>query len=236
MKTVASVMADLNEKGTEKTRKTYVRHGLPADRVLGVLVADLKVVAKPLKGEQALACELYKTGIVEAMYLAGMVANGAKMSGELLQSWAEEAHGLPLIAECPVPWVTVENPEARALAVKWMSEKKPASSGWCAYSGLLATQPDAKLDLAEIEALLNRVPAEINAAPNRVRANMNSFVISTGAYVTPLLKQAKAVARKLGTVAVDVGDTDCKISVALAAIEKIEKAGKQGVKKKTIRC
>ena len=36
---------------------------------------------------------------------------------------------------------------------------------------------------------------------------MNGFVIAVGTYVKPLLKQAKASARQIGDVSVDLGDT-----------------------------
>jgi hypothetical protein len=42
MATVQSIMADLKSKGSESTRKIYVRHGTPADRVIGVSVANPK--------------------------------------------------------------------------------------------------------------------------------------------------------------------------------------------------
>jgi hypothetical protein len=64
---------------------------------------------------------------------------------------------------------------------------------------------------------------------------MNSFVICVGSYVKPLSKQAKA-AKQIGDVSVDVGDTDCKIPLATAYIEKVECKGRLGQKKKTIRC
>ena len=65
---------------------------------------------------------------------------------------------------------------------------------------------------------------------------MNSFVIAVGTYVEPLLAKAKKTAATIGTVAVDVGDTACKIPVATEYIEKIEAMGRLGVKKKTMRC
>jgi hypothetical protein len=143
-----------------------------------------------------------------------------------------------MIAEYTVPWVTVENPDARELAKQWIKSTKEhvASSGWCTYSGLLATTPDAALDLAEIESLLDVVVKGINSAQNRVRYTMNGFVIAVGAYVKPLLKQAKATAKQIGPVSVDVGDTACSVPLATAYIEKIEAAGRVGQKKKTIRC
>ncbi|MGB8477024.1 MAG: DNA alkylation repair protein [Candidatus Acidiferrum sp.] len=238
MPTVASIMAELKKKGSEKTRKIYARHGMATDNMFGVSVADLKDIAKTIKGQQALACELYETGNFDAMYLAGMVADGSQMTAKQLNAWAEGAANLQMIAEYSVPWVTVENPHGRELAMEWMKSKKAhvASSGWCSYSGLLATKPDEALDLEEIERLLKIVVKEIHQAQNRVRSTMNGFVIAVATYVKPLLKQAKAAARQIGEVSVDVGDTACKVPLASAYIEKIEAAGRVGKKRKTIRC
>src|ERR1700722_3675467 len=108
MASVQSVIEELKSKGSEQTRKTYVRHGMPADRVYGVSVADLKTIVKTIKGQQALACELYDSGIVDAMYLAGLVADGAKMTREQLHTWAVAAAGIPMIAESTVPWVVLD--------------------------------------------------------------------------------------------------------------------------------
>ena len=52
----------------------------------------------------------------------------------------------------------------------------------------------------------------------------------------PLAKQAKATARKLGKVSVDMHGTSCKVPVALDYIAKIESMGRAGKKRKTIRC
>jgi len=238
MPTVASIMAELKKKGTEKTRKIYARHGMATDNLFGVSVAELKVIAKTIKGQQALACELYETGNLDAMYLAGMVADGSQMTQKQLHAWAEGAANLQMIAEYTVPWVTVENTHARDLALHWIKSKKEhvASSGWCTYSGLLATKADGALDLAEIENLLGTVVKGISSAQNRVRYTMNGFVIAVGTYVKPLLKQAKASAQKIGAVSVDVGDTACNVPLATAYIEKIEASGRVGQKRKTIRC
>lgn len=238
MPTAATILSALKSKGKEGTRKIYARHGMAADRVYGVSVADLKAVAKTVKGQQALALELYATGIMDAMYLAGMVADGAKMSRDELNQWAEGAAQMQMIAEYTVPWVTVENPMGRELALEWLGSKKEhiASAGWCTYAGLVATKPDNALDLKEIEGLLARVVRELADAPNRVRYTMNGFVVAVGTYVKPLLKQAKAAARQIGVVEVSMGDTACKVPLATEFIDRAEAAGKVGLKKKTIRC
>ena len=231
-------MAELRTKGTEKGRNVYVRHGAPADRVLGVSVADLKVIAKTIKGQQALACELYDTGIMDAMYLAGIVADGAQMSKEQLNKWAKGAANMQMISEYTVPWVATENPHGRDLALRWIKSKQEhvAAAGWCTYAGLLATKADEDLDFKEIEQLLGTAVKGVRSAPNRVRYTMNGFVIAVGTYVTPLLKQAKAAAQEIGLVSVDMADTACKVPLATAYIEKVEKMGKVGSKRKTMRC
>lgn len=236
MNTVADVMAELEKKGSDKTRKTYARHGITGD-VYGVSVADLKVVAKKIKGNQSLACDLYDTGNYDAMYLAGLVADGSQMTKKQLEGWAKNAVN-GTISEYTVPWVATESRHARDLAMKWIDSKREsiASSGWCTWAGIVATTPDEELDLKEIKALLDRVVKEIDAAPNRVKYTMNGFVIAVGSYVKPLLKDAKAAAKKLGKVSVDMGDTACKVPPATEYIEKVEKAGRVGKKRKTIKC
>jgi 3-methyladenine DNA glycosylase AlkD len=238
MPTVTSIMAELKKKGSENTRKIYARHGMATERMFGVSMADLKVIAKTIKGQQALACELYETGNLDAMYLAGMVADGAQLSEKQLNGWAEGAAGMQMISEYTVPWVAVENEHAREVAMRWIKSKKEhvASSGWCTYAGLVATKADEELDLAEIDELLKTVVKGIKSAQNRVRYTMNGFVIAVGTYVKPLLKQAKASAQQIGAVSVDVGDTACEVRLASAQIEKIQAAGRTGQKRKTIRC
>jgi len=236
MNTVGQVMKELKKKGTAQTRKTFSHHDAPSD-LFGVKIADLKVIAKKIKGNQLLACELYETGNADAMYLAGIVADGSQMTKKQLESWVKGA-SWQMLSEYAVPWVATESPFARDLAMKWIRSKKEsiATSGWCTYGGIMATRPDEELDLAEIKELLNRITRQIGTAANRVRYTMNGFVIVVGAYVKPLLKHAKTAAKKIGVVSVDMGSTACKVPLASAYIEKIETAGRIGNKRKTIKC
>ena len=237
MDTVPQVMEALREKGNPSRIKTFLKHGAPGDQMFGVSVADLKVIAKKIKGRQELAYGLYETGNSDAMYLAGMVADGSQMSPELLNSWAQGA-SWSMIAEYTVPWVATESEHARALALEWIRspEERVASCGWCTYAGHVTVTPDDGLDLAEISGLLDTVEQEIDSAANRVRYTMNGFVISVGSYVVPLVDRAKETAQRLGKVHVDMGGTACKVPLATDYIAKVEKAGRAGKKRKTIKC
>jgi len=110
---VDSILAQLKKKGSEKTRKIYSRHGMTTDNMYGVSVADLKLIAKTIKGQQSLAMQLYDTGNVDAMYLAGIVADGAQMTPKQLDAWAEAAASRQMISEYTVPWMAVEHPSGR---------------------------------------------------------------------------------------------------------------------------
>ncbi len=238
MGSVESILSALKSKGKENIRAIYARHGNAPERVFGVSTADMKSIAKTIGAQQALACELYATGNAEAMYLAGMVADGSRLSKEQMKEWANSAHGVRMVAEYTVPWLTVENPHGRDLALEWIKSKKQhlAAAGWATYGGLVAMLPDEKLDLEEIEGLLQTVVDKIHTSPNRVRHKMNLFVISVGCYVKPLLQKARKAARQIGQVTVDMGDTACKEPLATACIEKVESTGRIGKKRKTIRC
>ena len=230
------ILTELKKKGSEQTRKTYLRHGAP-DNLFGVKVADMKVVAKKIKGDQYLAYELFDSGNVDAMYLAGMVADGSQMTKKQLDNWAKAASWY-MVSEYAVPGVVSESPHARSLALKWMKAKKEstAACGWTTYSAMLSVTPDEELDLDEIKELLKHVTENIAAAKNRVRYTMNQFVISVGTYVQPLLKQANAAAKKIGKVDVNMGDTACKVPLATEYIAKVTKAGRVGKKRKTAKC
>lgn len=237
MESVDQVMAQLKKKGNPQTVKIYSNHGAPADNMFGVKVGDLKPIAKKIKGNQELALELYETGNSDAMYLSGLVTDGSQMTMKQLDSWAKSASWY-MIAEYTVPGVASQNSKCRQLALKWMKARKEtvASCGWATYSGMLAVQDDSELDLGEIKELLEKVETDVHQAKNRVRYTMNGFVIATGTYVIPLLKEAKRVAKAIGKVHVEMGTTSCKVPLATEYIAKVEKMGRVGKKRKTIVC
>jgi hypothetical protein len=51
-----------------------------------------------------------------------------------------------------------------------------------------------------------------------------------------LLSQAKAAAKKIGVVQVDMGDTACKVPSATESIKKVELLHRVGQKRKSVKC
>jgi hypothetical protein len=237
---LAGTMAALEKLGNPQTKKTWLSHGASGE-LFGVKVGDMKKLIKTLPRapaeRQDLALALYATGNLDAMYLAGLIADGARMSRKDLDRWVKEARW-KMIAEYTVPWVAAEHPESREVALAWIdSPKEPiASAGWNTYAGIVQMREDSQLDLPGIERLLTRVVATIGSAPDRVRYCMNGFVIAVGAGVKPLFAKAVAAAKRLGKVEVDAGDTACKVPDAAAMLAKIESLGRVGHKRKTMKC
>lgn len=234
--TLDEAMAELQARGSESTKRLWRKHGA-TEPFFGVKVADLKVIAKKLKGRQALALELFATGNGDAQYLAGIVADGAKMTRAQVQAWADTA-AWRMISATIVPWVASEHAEGLALARAWIdsAREQVAIAGWNSLGAWVTVRPDEDLPIKELGALLDRVAKTLPAAPDRVRQAMNAFVIACGTYVAPLGDKAIATARKLGKVEVDVGDTDCKIPDAESYILKSRRGAAIAPKRKTVRC
>ena len=83
--------------------------------MFGVKIAELKIIAKKIKGNQVLACELYETGVSDAMYLAGIVAVGSQMTKKLARPLGQTIYVGTCLFEYIVPGVATESPHAHEL-------------------------------------------------------------------------------------------------------------------------
>lgn len=234
--TLDEVMADLEAHGTEQTKKTHARHGA-REPFFGVKIEHLKTIVKKVKKDHALALALYDTGNSDAMYLAALISDPAKFTKAQLNKWVKGAYWMYLNS-FTVAWAAAESRFGRELALEWMESKKDttAVAGWSTYSSLLSIKPDEELDHDEIVGLLERVEEEIHTAPNRVKYAMNNFVICAGTFVPTVTSKAKATAKAIGKVTVDMGDTDCKVPDAGPYIDKSIAAGRHGKKRKSAMC
>lgn len=234
--TAEEILHELQQMGSEQTKKTLARHGAP-EPFFGVKVGDMKTLVKHIKKNHDLSLSLYETGNSDAMYLAGLIADEKKISKSDLQRWAENAPWY-MISEYTVAWVAAESPHGWELALEWIESDREnvASTGWATLSNLCLIRPDNQLYLEHLKKLLDRVVATLPQALNRVRYTMNGFVMACGISVVPLHDYAIETAEKLGEVHVNVGDTACQVPLAAKYIQNAEEKGKIGYKKKVARC
>lgn len=233
---VQALLEQLRSCGSESIAAILRKHGA-AEPVWGVKIEDMKKLLKPYKGDVALACALFESGVYDAQYLAGLMADGRSMSEVQLQQWVESANA-HAIREYSVAWVTAESPFAMVMALRWIDDEDAgvAATGWAVLTQLMSVTPDEKLDLQVLGQLLERVEATVHQQANRVRAAMNNYVIALGCFVAPMHMVALAAGKAIGKVQVDVGDTACKIPFAPEYIEKVVQRGSVGKKRKNVKC
>jgi 3-methyladenine DNA glycosylase AlkD len=234
--TAHDILAELEPLGHDSYKKVIFDHGVK-EPCFGVKIEDMKKIQKRIKHDYQLAKDLYDTGVYDAMYLAGLIADDAKMTKKDLKQWIEKAY-CGMLSEYAVPWVASGSPHGKELALEWIESKKPnvAAAGWSTLSSIVATKDDADLDLPLLKKLLQRVGKTIHQQPNRVCYVMNGFVIAVGSYVASLTDLALKTAAAMGPVSVDMGGTSCKVPSAGDYIKKIQKRGAIGKKRKTAKC
>jgi 3-methyladenine DNA glycosylase AlkD len=234
--TAQEILDEIKPLGSEKYKRVIFKYGV-TEPCYGVKIGDLQKIVKRIKKDYQLALDLFETGVYDAMYLAGLIADDAKMTKKDLKNWITKAYCRPLCG-WTVAWVAAGSPRGWELALSWIDSKKSltAVAGWATFGSIVSVVKDEQLDLIELKKLLERVQSTIHDQPDAVRYQMNAFVISVGSYVAELTDTAVKVGKKVGPITADLGDNDCKTPYSPEYIEKIRLRGSIGKKRKTAKC
>ena len=227
--TLQRAMTALERAGTAQNRKIYARHGVSGD-AFGVSYAALAKLEKAIKTDHALAMQLWATGKHDARVLATMIADPAKLRAADLDRMAKDVDN-PVLTGAFAN-LAGDSPHAPSRIAAWVKAKPaPASeliiaAGYSTASANLTkrrkAKPDPATDLPDslLSDLLDRIEKTIHDMPNRARESMNICLISIGAYRESLRNRALGVAKSIGKVDVDHGQTGCKTPDAAAYIAK----------------
>src|SRR5271156_3223083 len=110
--TAKEILDELKPLGRESYKRVLLsNHGIK-EPFFGVPISELKKFPKRIKKDYQLALDLYDTGNYDAMYLAGLIADDARMTAKDLQRWAEKAYARALTGST-VPWVAAGSPLGR---------------------------------------------------------------------------------------------------------------------------
>jgi len=215
--TTAQALRELEAAGTEQNRKVYRRHGV-GNAMFGVSYAVQRALAKKAGRDQALADELWDTGNHDARILATLVADPAAISAKTIDEWVRELDNYVLMDAFSA--IVAETPHAASRALRWKdaSREMIGAAGWNVIAAL-AMRSDA-FDDATLTSFLDTIEADIHKGRNRVRHAMNGALIAIGMRNAELEKRAIAVARAIGPVDVDHGETGCKTPDAASYIVK----------------
>ena len=216
--TLVAAMRELEQAGSEQTRKTYARHGAKGP-MFGVSFAFLKVLYKRIGVDHELACALWDTGNFDARNLAVKIVDPARMSSADLDRWVRETSSSRLSGGYAA-MLAAEGPLAVDKANEWLgAEDEATRSAGFTLLGQLA-QRDQTLPDSWFEDRLAEIERTIHAAPNDQREPMNLAVIMVGCRNAALRVAATKTAKRIGKVSVDHGDTACKTADAASYIDK----------------
>ena len=211
-------MSALKKMGTAQNRKVYARHGA-GENMFGVSFANLNQLKKEIGTDQDLAEQLWRSGNVDAMSLATMIADPEAFTAKQADDWlaaCDYSVNIGLFAG-----VIACSPLVARKVSKWTRSRKELTliAGYDLLCGLLRHSADA-IDDDKLLGYLDQIESKIHQSPNYARHSMNAAVTAIGISKPSLRKQAIATAKRIGKVEVDHGETNCKTPDAVAYIQK----------------
>jgi 3-methyladenine DNA glycosylase AlkD len=215
------ILETLKKAGKPQTAAIYQRHGA-GKNVFGTLTSEIQKLQKQVKRDHRLALELWETGNAEARILALQVADPDQLTRRELDRMIVE--GPVRFLDSYLAALVAASPIGDATMRRWMKSADEAERevGYGILSARLRRDA-ASISDNEAETALKTIEQEIHQSPNWARRAMNGSLIAIGVYKPVLRRAAIAAAKRIGTVAVDHGETGCKTPEAAAYIEKTVK-------------
>src|SRR5688500_2533443 len=90
--TAKQILEELRPLGSESYKRMMMKNYGVKEPCFGVKIGDMKKIQKRIKKDYQLALDLYATGNYDAMYLAGLIADDARMTKKDLNGWAAKAY------------------------------------------------------------------------------------------------------------------------------------------------
>src|SRR5688572_19307784 len=192
--TVKDVLKQLEALGNEKVRAHNTKYGA-GDNQFGVKLGDIRALAKKIKSNHELGKALWKTGNIDAQFLATLIIKPKDLSADEMDRMVRSAK-FAQVADWLNSYVVKDHPEKEALRQKWMSDDDPwaGRAGWSLTSERIGKTPEG-LDLP---ALLDRIESEMGDAAPEVQWTMNFCLADIGIHFPKHRKRAIAIGEKLG--------------------------------------
>jgi 3-methyladenine DNA glycosylase AlkD len=214
---LSKTMATLKKMGTDQNIKIYKKHGAQ-DPLFGVSFANLNLLKKQIKTNHPLALELWDTKNSDAKSLALMIADPNLITPQMAHEWICDTHYRTHVGQFS-SLIALTN-FAIEIMPKWMASKKEyvKEAGFSLMASLLKNKTPVPINVVDLS--LNQIHSEIHTSPNWARYAMNNALIAIAVWVPDLEKKAIEVAKNIGKVSVDHGQTNCKTPDAVPYIEK----------------
>ncbi|MDB5098030.1 MAG: hypothetical protein JWM80_2451 [Cyanobacteria bacterium RYN_339] len=190
----ADILAELEAKACEGVRKVYRKQGIA--QALGVMMGDIRALAKPLKKQHALGLELWASGWYEARVLATLLLDPKALTEEACVTLAESCDSAQVLDKL-TDYVLTATKWAEPLRARWLDLDEPllGRAGWNLMIAAVQADKQGVLDLA---GLLAKIEAELPAAPRPKKEAMNMCLVMIGVHHPAYTARAIAAGERLG--------------------------------------
>jgi 3-methyladenine DNA glycosylase AlkD len=191
---IEEALQRLEALGTEKVRAQNVRQGA-GENQFGVKLGDIRKVAKEIKTDHELALALWNTENADARFLATLVVRPEDLSANELDRMVSSVT-FTRVADWLDAYVVKKHRDKETLRQRWMAaaDAMAARAGWSLTAERVAKRPDG-LDL---DALLDRIEAEMADAAPEAQWTMNNCLAAIGIHVPEHRERAIEIGERLG--------------------------------------
>jgi 3-methyladenine DNA glycosylase AlkD len=192
--TLDEALNQLEALGNAKVRAQNAKSGA-GDNQFGVSLGDIRILAKKIRANHALAMVLWDTGNVDAQFLATLLIEPKKLSAAAMDRMVRSITFVR-VADWLNSYVVAKHPDRESLREDWMV----AEDRWALRAGwhLTAERVAKNRDGLDLPLLLERIKAEMVDAAPEVQWTMNNTLAAIGIYVPELREQAVAIGETLG--------------------------------------
>ncbi len=151
--TLSEALKQLKALGSAKVQAQNAESGAGVNQ-FGVSLGDIRLLAKKIRTDHALAPALWDSGNVEAQFLATLVIEPKKLSAETMDRMVRSI-SFVRVADWLIAYVVRQHPDKEALRRDWMAaeDRWAARAGWDLTAERVVKSPEG-LDLP---ALLDRI-------------------------------------------------------------------------------
>ncbi|MBX3143780.1 MAG: DNA alkylation repair protein [Trueperaceae bacterium] len=193
--TLDQALEKLEVLGTEKQRAMNRKRGAGDTPQFGVLMGDIRKVAKEIKTDHELGLELWNTGNIDARLLGILLLKPKRLTSSQLEEMVRSV-GFTQVYEWLDSYVLRQHQDKETLRQSWESDPNPwaARAYWSLTAERVGKSP-AGLDLA---ALLDRVESELVGAAPEPQWTMNNTLAGIGIHFPELRARALSIGERLG--------------------------------------
>lgn len=191
---LADVLKELESLGSAAMRAQNAKSGA-GENQFGVKRGDLRILANRIKANHDLAVSLWKTGNIDAQFLATLLIDVRRLSANEMDQMVRSAAFMQ-VADWLHSYVVKEHADKESLRVQWMATADPiaARAGWALTAGRVIKNPEG----LNLGALLDRIENEMGTAAPETQWTMNTCLAAIGIHFPQHRKRALAIGEKLG--------------------------------------